>query len=233
MIKENKHDIYSVLTGDIVKSAKLDPVNLKVVIQSIKVGQARFNKAYPGAMIGQVDIFSGDSWQVLMEHVHLSVRAVLYFRAVVKAVKNLNADTRIALAWGQIDESTINPERISESTGEAFTLSGRALAEMDKSRRLIMKTPDTVAENKLNDYAFLSYTLLLLEEITDNWTEKQAEAIIPALLGVKQKTIAAELGLVQSTVNKRLNGAGWKNLGQYLDLIEYRLKGRYLTEFAL
>ncbi|MFO7952135.1 MAG: hypothetical protein R6U91_04955 [Bacillota bacterium] len=228
MIIENKRDIYAVLTGDIVKSAKLDSVNLKVVIQSIKDGQARFNTAYPGAIIGQADIFSGDSWQVLMEHVHLSIRAVLYFRAVVKAVKGLSADTRIALAWGKIDESTINPERISESTGEAFTLSGRALAEMDKSRRLVMKLPDALVKNKLNDYAFLSYTLLLLEEITNNWTEKQAEAIIPALLGVKQKTIAVELGLVQSTVNKRLNGAGWKNLSQYLDFIEYRLKARYL-----
>jgi hypothetical protein len=228
MIKENKHDIYAVLTGDIVKSAKLDPVNLKVVIQNIKDGQARFNTTYSGAITGQVDIFSGDGWQVLMEHVHLSFRAVLYFRAVVKAVKGLNADTRVALAWGRIDESTINPERISESTGEAFTLSGRALAEMDKSRRLIMKLPDAIVNNKLNDYAFLSYTLLLIEEITSNWTEKQAEAIIPALLGAKQKTIAAELGLVQSTVNKRLNGAGWKNLSQYLDFIEYRLKDRYL-----
>ncbi len=228
MIIENKRDICAVLTGDIVKSAKLDPVNLKVVIQNIKDGQARFNTAYPGAIIGQADIFSGDSWQVLMEHVHLSVRAVLYFRAVVKAVQGLKADTRVALAWGRIDESTINPERISESTGEAFTLSGRALAEMDKSRRLIMTLPDAIVKNKLNDYAFLSYTLLLIEEITNNWTEKQAAAIILALLGAKQKTIAAELGLVQSTVNKRLNGAGWKNLSQYLDFIEYRLKDRYL-----
>ncbi len=56
MITENKRDIYAVLTGDIVKSAKLDPVNLKVVIQSIKDGQVRFDIAYPGSMIGQVDI---------------------------------------------------------------------------------------------------------------------------------------------------------------------------------
>jgi hypothetical protein len=226
MIIENKRSIYAVLTGDIVQSVRLDPVNLKMIIQGIKEGQARFDKAYPGSMIGRADIFSGDSWQVLMGDEHLSFRAVLYFRAVVKAVKGLNADTRIALAWGKIDESTVNPERISESTGEAFTLSGRALAEMDKSRRLIMKLSDALAKNKLSDYAFLSYTLLLIEEITNRWTEKQAEAIVPAMLGVKQKIIASELGLAQSTVNKRLKGAGWKNLSQYLDFIEYRLKYR-------
>ena len=226
MIIENKQGLYAVLTGDIVESVKLDPVNLKMVIQSIKEGQASFDRVYPGVMIGLIDIFSGDSWQVLMRHEHLSIRALLYFKALVKAVKGLNADTRIALAWADIDEGTVNPERISESTGEAFTLSGRALAEMDKSKRLTMKLPDTLTQDKESAYSLLPYTMLLLDEISKRWTEKQAEAIALALLGVKQKTIAAELSIAQSTVNKRLNGAGWNNLSQYLGCIEYRLMRR-------
>ena len=223
MIIENKQGLYAVLTGDIVESVKLDPVNLKMVIQSIKEGQASFDRVYPGVMIGLIDIFSGDSWQVLMRHEHLSIRALLYFKALVKAVKGLNADTRIALAWADIDEGTVNPERISESTGEAFTLSGRALAEMDKSSRLTMKLSDTLTQDKEYAYSLLPHTMLLLDEISKRWTEKQAEAIALALLGVKQKTIAAELSIAQSTVNKRLNGAGWDNLSQYLKCIEYRL----------
>ncbi len=226
MMAENNCGIYAVLSGDLVESAKLDSVSLKMVIQSIKEGQARFVKAYPGSIIGQVDIFSGDSWQVLMEHEHLSFRAALYFRALVKAVKGLKADTRIALAWGKIDEDSVNPERISESTGEAFTLSGRALAEMDRSRRLVMKLPEAFIKLGGKDYSFLQDTLILLDEISNRWTEKQAEAIVYALLGVKQKTIAAELNLVQSTINKSLNGAGWNSLNQYLGNIEYRLTGR-------
>lgn len=226
MIIEKKQNIYAVLTGDLVKSAKLDPVNLKVVVQSIKEGQARFSKVYSESMIGEADIFSGDSWQVLMGHTHLSFRAMLYFRALVKAVKGLNADTRIALAWGKIDEDTVNPERISESTGEAFTLSGRAMTELGRSRHLTMKLPDNSIQDKDNVYSLLPHTLLLLDEISNRWTEKQAEAIVYALLGVKQKAIAVELSLVQSTVNKRINGAGWNNLSQYLDYVEYRLSGR-------
>ena len=115
MITERKQNIYAVLTGDLIKSAKLDPVNLKMVIQSIKAGQARFDKEYPGSFIGNADIFSGDSWQVLMGHTHLSFRAVLYFRALVKAVKGLNADTRISLAWGKIDEATVT--KVLEAAG--------------------------------------------------------------------------------------------------------------------
>jgi hypothetical protein len=226
MLIEKNRDICAVLTGDLVKSANLDPVNLKVVIQSIKEGQAMFGKVYPGSMIGEADIYSGDSWQVLMRDEYLSIRAVLYFRALVKAVEGLNADTRISLAWGKIDEIAVNPERISESIGEAFTLSGRALAEMDKSRRLIMKLPETLIQNIENAYFLLPHTLLLLDIISNHWTEKQAEAIASALLGVTQKKIAAEINIVQSTVNKRLNGAGWNNLRQFLEHVEYRLAGR-------
>jgi len=220
MIIENKRDIYAVLTGDIVKSAKLDPVNLKVVIQSIKDGQARFNEAYQGAIIGQVDIFSGDSWQVLMEHEHLSVRAVLYFRAVVKAVKGLNADTRVALAWGLIDESTINPERISESTGEAFTLSGRALAEMDRYRYLSMNIAEKADQKKQGELKLLQPTMSLLDELSGRWTEIQSGLMMFSLLGIKQNRIASELSITPPTVSKSLNAAGWKSIKEFLESIE-------------
>lgn len=224
MIKEDKHGIYAVLTGDLVDSAKLDPINLKMVIQSIKEGQSRFDQAYPGAMIGQVDIFSGDSWQVLMEHAHLSIRAVLYFRSLVKAIEGLKADTRIALAWGRIDESNINPERISESTGEAFTISGRALAEMDKSEYLTMNIAENADQEWQEFMKVLQPTMLLLDVLSGRWTEKQARFIESSLLGAKQKQIASELKVTPPTVNKSLNSAGWHNIIEYLESIETSLK---------
>ncbi len=223
MIIENKSSVYAVLTGDIVKSARLDPVNLKMVIQSIKEGQARFDKVYPGAMIGNADVFSGDSWQVLMGQPHLSLRAVLYFRALVKAVKGLNADTRIALALGKIDESTINPERISESTGDAFTLSGRALTEMNKSRYLSMNIAGNVNQEWQEVLKVLQPTMLLLDEISGRWTEKQARLIECSLLGAKQNQVASELKVTPPTVNKSLNSAGWNSIKEFLDLIEISL----------
>jgi len=224
MIRENKVGIYAVLTGDIVESAKLDPINLKIVIQSIKEGQVKFDRAYPGAMIGRADIFSGDSWQVLMRHEHLSFRAVLYFRALVKAVKSLNVDTRIALAWGQIDESTVNPERISESTGEAFTLSGRALAEMGKSKYLSMDIAENADQELQWGFKVLQPTMLLLDEISGRWTEIQARLIMFSLLGIKQNQIASEFSITPPTVNKSLNAAGWKRIKEFLESTETSLK---------
>ena len=119
-----KQSCYAVLTGDLVKSARLDSVNLKVVLQGLQEGQVRFNQTYANSIVGRMAIFSGDSWQVLMSKFNLSFRLSLFFRALVKASEGLKADTRIALAWGQIDEEKLNPDNISESTGQAFTLSG-------------------------------------------------------------------------------------------------------------
>ncbi len=226
MIADNSQANYAVLTGDLVKSVKLDPVNLKIILQRLQEGQDKFSSVYANSMVGRVAIFSGDSWQVLMKHKHLSLRAALYFRAMVIAAKGLDADTRIAVAWGRIDEETLNPENISEATGEAFTLSGRALAEMGRSKNLAMEISKNLSQSLHGGLTVLPPAMILLDEISSRWTEKQAEAMTHALLGTRQNQIARELNIVPSAVNKGLNAAAWKSMKEYLDLIEIRLKGR-------
>ncbi len=225
MIADNGQTNYAVLTGDLVKSAKLDPVNLKLVLQRLQEGQIRFNSTYANSIVGRMAVFSGDSWQVLMNKVNLSFRFALYFRALVKATEGLGADTRIAVAWGQIDEETLNPDRISESTGQAFTLSGRALAEMDRSKSLAMEIPENLDHGLHGGLKYLPPAVLLLDAVSGRWTEKQSEIMVSALLGRNQNQIASDLNITQPTVNKSLNAAGWKRLREYLDYIENSLKG--------
>ncbi len=220
MIADNSQAYYAVLTGDLVKSVKLDPINLRMVLQRLQEGQVRFNLTYENSMVGTMAVFSGDSWQVLMNKINLSFRLVLYFRALVKASEGLTADTRIAVAWGQIDEETLNPDSISESTGQAFTLSGRALAEMDRSKHLAMVISDNLGLDLYEGFKFLPPSMLLLDVVSGRWTEKQSEIMVLALLGCNQSQIASELSIAQPTVNKSLNAAGWKRLKEYLDYIE-------------
>ena len=224
MITENGQTYYAVLTGDLVKSAKLDPINLKIVLQRLQEGQIRFSSTYANSIVGRIAIFSGDSWQVLMNRVNMSFRLALYFRALVKATEGLGADTRIAVAWGRIDKETLNPDSISESTGQAFTLSGRALAEMDRSKCLAMKISENTDQIFHGGLKFLPPSMLLLDEVSSRWTEKQSEIIVLALLGCNQNQIATELNISQPTVNRSLSAAGWKRLKEYLDYMEYSLK---------
>ncbi len=220
MIADNSQTYYAVLTGDLVKSVKLDPVNLRLVLQRLQEGQVRFNLTYENSIVGKMAVFSGDSWQVLMNTINLSFRLALYFRALVKASEGLTADTRIAVAWGQIDKETLNPDRISESTGQAFTLSGRALAEMDRSKHLAMAISDSFGLDLYEGFKFLPPSMLLLDVVSGRWTEKQSEMMVLALLGCNQSQIASELNIAQPTVNKSLNAAGWKKLKEYLDYME-------------
>ncbi len=214
MIADNTQTNYAVLTGDLVKSAELDPVNLRMILQRLQEGQDRFGSIYANSIVGRIAIFSGDSWQVLMSQLNLSFRFALYLRALVKATEGLNADIRIAVAWGQVDEETLNPDNISESTGEAFTLSGRALAEMAKSKHLAMKISENLGQDLHGGLTVLPPTMLLLDEIPSFWTEKQAKLVVHALLGKKKKQnqIASELILASPTVKKGLNASGWGSI---------------------
>ncbi|MGM0652174.1 MAG: hypothetical protein ACQES4_05250 [Bacillota bacterium] len=65
MIADNGQTDYAVLTGDLVKSAKLDLVNLKLVLQRLQEGQVRFNSTYANSIVNRMAVFSSDSWQVL------------------------------------------------------------------------------------------------------------------------------------------------------------------------
>lgn len=228
MIADNNQTNYAVLTGDLVKSAELDPVNLRIILQRLQEGQDRFSSIYVNSIVGRIVIFSGDSWQVLMSQLNLSFRFALYLRAQVKATEGLNSDTRIAVAWGQVDEETLNPENISESTGEAFTLSGRVLAGMTKSKHLAMKISESLAQDLHEGLTVLPPAMILLDAISSCWTKKQAKLVVQALLGKKQNQIASELNIAPSTVNKGLNAAGWGSIKDYLDAIEISLKRRIL-----
>lgn len=225
MIADNRQTYYAVLTGDLVKSAKLDPVNLKMVLQRLQEGQVRFNSTYAHSIVGRMAIFSGDSWQVLISKVNLSFRLTLYFRALVKASEGLSGDTRIAVAWGQIDEETLNPDNISESTGQAFTLSGRALADMDRFKHLELVIPENLDHCSHGSLKLLWPSILLLDEVSGRWTGKQSEILALALLGYNQNQIASELNIAQPTVSNSLNAAGWKRLKEYLDYVENSLIG--------
>jgi len=158
-----------------------------------------------------------------MSKFNLSFRLSLFFRALVKASEGLKADTRIALAWGQIDEETLNPDNISESTGQAFTLSGRALAEMDRSKFLAMRLSDNLDHNSYGGIKYLAPSMLLLDAVSSRWTEKQSEIMALTLLGCNQYQIASELDIAQPTVYKSLNSAGWKRVKEFLDHVENSL----------
>lgn len=213
-----KQKTFAVLTGDLVDSSKLAPTELKTVMQSLRDAAARFNQTYPDSIIGKLDIYSGDGWQMLMSSPELSLRAALYLRATVKSHKKAKLDTRVAIGWGKIDVTSTNPDRISESVGEAFTASGRALSEMERGVRMVLSTQVVKKNDQAN--SIVPASILLLDDIVSRWKPAQARAVALSLLGCTQEQVAHELNISQPTANQAVRGAAYAAIERFLKNLE-------------
>ncbi|QBG46298.1 hypothetical protein EGM51_02355 [Verrucomicrobia bacterium S94] len=93
----SQSEMYAVLTGDIVGSSALSPEEHRQVVRTVKA----VSEVFPDAVIGSVDFFSGDSWQLLVSDCSRSLAVALYVRAGLKREKRLAVDSRISIAWGK------------------------------------------------------------------------------------------------------------------------------------
>ena len=212
---------WAVLTGDIVASSKLSPVRLKAVMQRLRDGAERFQDAYPNSIHGKLDVFSGDGWQMLMPDRQLSLRAAIYMRACVRSEEGEKSDSRVAIAWGEVDAGNLNPDKLSESTGEAFTASGRALEGMRKPERMAISP----GNDRSPDYRrLLIVSIHLLDEIVSRWKPGQAQSVALALLDNTQLRISKDLDISQSAVSQALHPAGWAAVERFVSELEYKLK---------
>jgi hypothetical protein len=197
-----------VMTGDVIRSGRLPSSAGNRLVEVLHgAGAATSELVGKAAMPLGVDVFRGDSWQLLLTEPRHALRAALLFRAHLRAHLEPDSrepvDTRIALAVGPIGAPL--PRRTSEGSGETFRLSGRTLERMAASRRMVLAT-----EN-LDTLADWDVVFRLLDELATDWTAKQARAVAGALRGLQQGQIAAAWTppITQSTVAGHLGAARW------------------------
>ena len=207
--------MHAVLTGDIVGSSELSPEEHRKVVAMVK----SVSDVFPDAVVGKVDVFSGDSWQMLVSDCGMSLRIALYLRASLKREKAFSVDSRISMAWGEIDPQQVNPQRISESTGELFTLSGRRLAGLKKASLMCFSA---LHDDYLSEA--VGSSLGLIDVLVQQWSWEQARAVVATLAGKTQDAIAAELGVGQSSINKSLQAAHWMEIASTLNGLDTILK---------
>ncbi|MCA1747115.1 MAG: SatD family protein [Bacteroidales bacterium] len=208
----------AVITGDIIKSTYIS--DHAKMIRSLKLIMQRLvEHGYIRA--GSWEIFRGDSFQLVTEPEKALLAALILrsgFRGgvyrfasplVVEEMLDESIDVRLSIGIGSVGELT-NP--ISESYGEAFTLSGKMLETItDEGLRLIVVSPD----EQLN--AHFDMICRLLDVIINDWSENSSQAIYRNLLaGETQRETAEFLGISQSSVQNRLKIA-------HMDEIHYLL----------
>jgi hypothetical protein len=208
--------VFAVLTGDIIESSQLLPERIERARTIITEAALRFQQKEAEVVHGKPEFFRGDAWQLLLTEPHLALRVALLIRALLRA--KLDVDTRISIGLGGVDNISRTPTSLW--TGEAFTLSGRALDKMTGYFDMTGALPERAGVLA----QWLPVTLHLCNTLVRSWTRRQAEIIGCALTldDPTHERIARALRprVKKQTVTDSLRGADWRALQEPITAFE-------------
>lgn len=194
----NTHPSVSVLTGDLIQSRTASKAAVDQAFTALQTAAEQFGKGW------DIDLrftrYRGDGWQVLLCKPGLTLHALIFLRARLRAA-DAGIDTRIAAGIGAL--GTAGTRDLSDASGAAFVASGHALDAMSPKRQL------TITGTGVTDE--LAALIDLTEFISMGWTAAQAEAVAHALdqNAPTHDEIAKTLGITRQAVQSRLAGAGF------------------------
>lgn len=207
---------YAVLTGDIIGSSRLRPAQLEAVRSSLTgaVEEARGWKR--GLVKGKPEFFRGDAWQLLLTRPAMAMRVGVFLRAALRA--GGLADTRIAIGLGTVEK--ISSRRVSLSTGQAFSLAGKALDNMTLYSSLTIGVPESAGP--LSEW--LRVAGHLCDSLIGQWTRRQAEivcaAVDPTEPDYERVGRSLKPAVSRQAVAKGLSGASWYVVREAVRLFE-------------
>jgi hypothetical protein len=220
----------AVITGVIVRSKRLSSAEFKSAQESLRCGGEEIRRHYADQVPLPLEVFRGDSWQILVVDPARALRIALYLRAFLRA--EADVDTRFAIAIGPID--AMPKESVGTGRGEAFRLSGAMLdwkmathmrfavaGEIPVSAENSLEVGEETAGERLA--RAISAMLLILDIVVKNWTRAQGRAVCGALLEWKQERIAERWPgepITQQGVAQHLARAGWDGIREALDFYE-------------
>ncbi len=196
---------YAVLTTDIVHSTQLNATNYAAVMTALE----KLLKSHELKYGCKFEIFRGDSFQVLYPNIIDAMKSTLSIRLFMQSGIDCTAvKLTQSFATGSIDKAST---KLSNSLGEAFILSGRAL---DKSSRgdLIVQITSTAGVNDL------TISTLFLRHLLDGLTEKQAEVLYYYIDFdfPEQQSIADHMNMTRQNISAHLKRSGAELVKAYL-----------------
>ncbi|RHU30586.1 MULTISPECIES: hypothetical protein [Parabacteroides] len=211
--------IKGVITGDIIQSTHIDPANRSLLLDTIN------NIVHDTEKWGSIrlDIYRGDSFQIIINNPVKALRTVLLLRIGLQAKSptSFRWDARMALGIGTIDFE--KEESVIESDGEAFRFSGWEFDKLGRSKNLALKTP----WDEFNDEFKVSTAFV--DDIASNWTITQSQALYLSLLtGKTQKEIADDLQKSSQAISKLLIGGKANLIELYLNRYEQLISTKNL-----
>lgn len=216
------NSMQAVITGDLVKSTKVDKKGYTRLISTLKKTFQTITSLYSDNDKSiAFDIFRGDSFQGIIPNPKFALNASLIIRSCLRKSQSenssLNWDARTAIGIGSVDSV---PENVSEGTGEAYKYSGSSLDQMKSEQRLTIITPWEKVNNEMRSQT------ALLDAIMAKWTPPQAEIVFELLQGKPRKAISKEFDISQAAVHYRVKGAGWLAIQKFIERYQNVIKNK-------
>ncbi len=201
----------AIITGDIVDSTKLNLAERTIMLnalQSIPEILSSFEHI-------SMEIFRGDSFQLLIEKADNAAKAAIAIRAWLRSQVELSGkeplDARIAIGIGGTDYDS---QSVSTSDGEAYRLSGRLLDKMQKSR-LAVATPWPLVNEELK------LSTAFVDDIISSWTQNQSKIMLMRLQTSKSHLeLAQMLDISRQMVDKSLKSSKEELIESYIERFE-------------
>ena len=206
----------AVLTGDIIDSSGLEGNTEQPVSALLDRTGNGVKKSFQAQIHGKIDVFRGDSWQMVVKETAIAVRVGIYLRALLRA--DYGIDSRVSIGFGGVDFLPL--ENVSTGIGEAFTLSGQGLEACHKPTRMNLSFPPR--DQNLEEQGLIVITQLLDLQVR-RWTPGQSRAVAGALLHLTQEEIAADWQpepISQQAISQHLENAGWSQIKDGLLYLE-------------
>ena len=215
--------LFAVLTGDIVGSSKLDAAERGRLHSLLHEASRELRDRLGDVVPYAIDVFRGDSWQLLVAHPSRALMTALYLRARVRAgFDRPRLDTRVAIGVGTVDG--IPGGNVSSGHGEAFRLSGAALEGLGRGLRMTIALAEAIDRPPTSA---LDVVLKLVDVLAQRWTPKQAFAVGKSLTGLTQEQIAnrwMDREISQQAVAQHLDRAGWDGVRAAVSHFELALE---------
>ncbi len=206
-----KTNVYAVITGDLVASTTSGGPYKEVLQQ---LAEEIKQEIAPDML---VDIYRGDSFQVLLSDPALALNVALLFRTGLRRHSRGNTrqqtwDGRLSIGIGSIASQKFDADtRVGTLDGEAFVRSGRALDTMKENNRLLQITLGNAYDDEF------AAACPMADAIIGRWTTQQADAIYYTLLAtMTQQEIGKKLGKSQRAIGKRLEASDFQSLQPFI-----------------
>ena len=208
-------NVYAVITGDIVNSSKLSPIESEKLINDILVFGKKISTIESFNYI-LIDIFRGDSFQIIVKKPEKALYIAMLFRLYVRYRSNKVIgkmyDARIAIGIGHIESFNENMD-VRMMTGEAFVKSGHLIDELKKQNTIRCSSIWDKYTNSVLDACSISIDIII-----KSMTSRQLDVFFNRLIHPTQLETSKRLKIAPQRTSQYLKHAYYKQAIDLTDL---------------